>query len=1176
MEPPSKRPRTGPASYDGDDSDSEGVAEDELSMNPLQFDIEQDPLYELDKGRADAATRLKSRFESIFAKYERDFTGIGDEIDFHTGEVVVDNGHIEAILQDGNDYEDDNSGSASDGDASDDEADVFVPGNILSEPDTAALDTSKDHWALPDDLPNLDGQSIPMLPVTGAARSDASASVYQGASLPTAPPLLNPALLHYDSFGQARMRRSLSDMLSRYSHSRLTNAKSFVQAQRSTTNLTAGNRATIASSSRAFGARRTAGASAYLARHVEANDQPHRKSSQHSLAEKASANLEKKVKELRKIRNSAKSKKLQGAKSATRSETTIDLEQDDGSVVKRKRGRPRKIRPSEEGEAALRSSATQTPGSSSTITPTPAGQRQSSSKPGRHRPDKSADDRADVAAVLKSQPVKRAYRKSLASRRRKPVGSDKRLVPKPSVKRKQLRTETGSQRKSARERKQTEFYGELISTLEIEQSLLESDYDDDDDASGILRSIHGLAMAHLLDGGDATQGADVHEDENENEGDDEGEDGDDDATEEGERGNFQKGRTLSPKFSSQRTVRDSQESTSSLPLSKGSPTPSQPKRLPFRAARQVVRDSQDPSSSIPIPDFFSQPSSQPPSEVFKRNEVDPSYGFSDDDGEVDHGIRPPSHTLKGQSDDTTQQVAIVTEVALAHPSEKSLTKADAAVEITQNNGASRFITTGTSDYPKDVLLHSTQDTLANTNIQDDAIVQVHSHDVMPMKASFQEDILMAEFSSPVLSKDLVQMPPPIFCTSFLQLIPESPPTKSVDHEVDHEGTPIKGNSSPVALSDEPAAPPTLPSRIGHSESVVLSTESPEPVGCPDLGIVTTPTHHHEPLSLSPPALDLPASAHSMDYIPEPSSAENTVIPPARIIDLNPTARSSSLTATGPEDEPHTPQAHRSHDIKVKTVSTFRRRVLALSNLVPDPLAVDGDEDELSTNIMPTYRPKLDYPDRVSQSVPANRRRLSAPPSRPSAQDKHGRDTKSRRQIRQTDEAVEDSRGNELGAASSRSTSDVETVCEVAAPRQRKTGFGFENARGAVPRAPSVTPRLVPPLKAPSVASGTNTKSNFVTRNRPDLQPAIGSSPPKTAQISPLARRTLVNDNAAPRPVAETPKNRKRRRQTDSFADGGDEDSSSAGELVQTPGGTLRRCGVGGFTCDRDFCMVCCI
>lgn len=38
--------------------------------------------------------RLKSRFEHIFAKYGRDFEGVGDEIDLETGRIIVNNGHI--------------------------------------------------------------------------------------------------------------------------------------------------------------------------------------------------------------------------------------------------------------------------------------------------------------------------------------------------------------------------------------------------------------------------------------------------------------------------------------------------------------------------------------------------------------------------------------------------------------------------------------------------------------------------------------------------------------------------------------------------------------------------------------------------------------------------------------------------------------------------------------------------------------------------------------------------------------------------------------------------------------------------------------------------------------------------------------------------------------------------
>ena len=44
--------------------------------------------------RARNDLRLKSRFESIFEKFGKDFTGVGDEIDIQTGKVVVNNGHL--------------------------------------------------------------------------------------------------------------------------------------------------------------------------------------------------------------------------------------------------------------------------------------------------------------------------------------------------------------------------------------------------------------------------------------------------------------------------------------------------------------------------------------------------------------------------------------------------------------------------------------------------------------------------------------------------------------------------------------------------------------------------------------------------------------------------------------------------------------------------------------------------------------------------------------------------------------------------------------------------------------------------------------------------------------------------------------------------------------------------
>ncbi|KAI0861111.1 hypothetical protein F4860DRAFT_179055 [Xylaria cubensis] len=105
MEPPSKRLRLDSSTHGVDHDDGEN--QDELSMTPAQFHASQDPMYQLDKKRAKAATKLKSTFENIFEKYGKDFDGDDDLVNWYTDEVEVDNGHInlmEARL--GSDIED--------------------------------------------------------------------------------------------------------------------------------------------------------------------------------------------------------------------------------------------------------------------------------------------------------------------------------------------------------------------------------------------------------------------------------------------------------------------------------------------------------------------------------------------------------------------------------------------------------------------------------------------------------------------------------------------------------------------------------------------------------------------------------------------------------------------------------------------------------------------------------------------------------------------------------------------------------------------------------------------------------------------------------------------------------------------------------------------------------------
>ncbi|KAK1994841.1 centromere protein Scm3 [Colletotrichum falcatum] len=91
MEPQAKRPRTGPSPLGQRSKEDE---DDELNYEPHEVSQMRDPGYQLEKSRAFAAFKLKSTFEHIFQKYERDFTGIGDEIDLRTGEIVTDNGHL--------------------------------------------------------------------------------------------------------------------------------------------------------------------------------------------------------------------------------------------------------------------------------------------------------------------------------------------------------------------------------------------------------------------------------------------------------------------------------------------------------------------------------------------------------------------------------------------------------------------------------------------------------------------------------------------------------------------------------------------------------------------------------------------------------------------------------------------------------------------------------------------------------------------------------------------------------------------------------------------------------------------------------------------------------------------------------------------------------------------------
>ncbi|KAK1690128.1 hypothetical protein BDP55DRAFT_649752 [Colletotrichum godetiae] len=86
MEPSTKRPRLGQQSKEDED--------DELNYEPEEVSQMRDPGFRFEQSRAFAAFKLKSTFEHIFQKYEKDFTGIGDEIDLRTGKIITNNGHL--------------------------------------------------------------------------------------------------------------------------------------------------------------------------------------------------------------------------------------------------------------------------------------------------------------------------------------------------------------------------------------------------------------------------------------------------------------------------------------------------------------------------------------------------------------------------------------------------------------------------------------------------------------------------------------------------------------------------------------------------------------------------------------------------------------------------------------------------------------------------------------------------------------------------------------------------------------------------------------------------------------------------------------------------------------------------------------------------------------------------
>ncbi|KAL8716726.1 MAG: hypothetical protein Q9225_005967 [Loekoesia sp. 1 TL-2023] len=76
--------------------------------------VSDDPDTELHERRVRNYTKLKSIFESIFEKYSKDFTDVGDVIDLEKGEIVVNNGHLMHMLDEKDPGEEDEWSDAPD------------------------------------------------------------------------------------------------------------------------------------------------------------------------------------------------------------------------------------------------------------------------------------------------------------------------------------------------------------------------------------------------------------------------------------------------------------------------------------------------------------------------------------------------------------------------------------------------------------------------------------------------------------------------------------------------------------------------------------------------------------------------------------------------------------------------------------------------------------------------------------------------------------------------------------------------------------------------------------------------------------------------------------------------------------------------------------------------------
>lgn len=86
-----------PSDDDYEEEQPNGNVATHLGFNPQLGRDQINYDAQLDYDRRRKRDKLKDRFEHIFAKYGKDFDGIGDEIDLENGIIVVDNGHLRGM-----------------------------------------------------------------------------------------------------------------------------------------------------------------------------------------------------------------------------------------------------------------------------------------------------------------------------------------------------------------------------------------------------------------------------------------------------------------------------------------------------------------------------------------------------------------------------------------------------------------------------------------------------------------------------------------------------------------------------------------------------------------------------------------------------------------------------------------------------------------------------------------------------------------------------------------------------------------------------------------------------------------------------------------------------------------------------------------------------------------------